>query len=298
VAVFPALASCAFVTERLNLINGGGMVAAPARYLQIEVDNPNEALPCRVVDRPDAETREVIWRARYEVGFCREKAEETRIILESQGWACRPLSAQEQRGDERLQNDVLSNDRSIVAAWRCLGGLEPVKLTTASEPSIPVVKPADLTRSTDPAAPASSTPTTSTKAALTEDILTDEALRATVEQDLKAIGQNVIDETTDVETALGDLNADEIDDAIVLLTRRDHPGRPHRLLMAYLDNEDGYRLVDVLVLDAEDDGPEDELALAIEDGSIRIQTCCDPQQPPSILALTDRKLSYVDPFSE
>jgi hypothetical protein len=260
----------------------------PPRYLLVEVDNPTVGLPCRVVDRPNPETRNVLWRAEFEVGFCREKALESRAILESQGWACRPLKTQEQREDRYLDPTGEATGRHLAAVWRCLGGLAPNSTANAAQPVVPLARPSDL-QAQRPSI---------TRARSSAPGHTDTALINAVEGDLKAIGQDAIGGETKVETAHGDLNGDGSDDAVVVLTRSANRNQPHRMLMAYLESDETYNLVDVLVLKLAAHASNAELGLRIENGNIRIGACCEDTEAPTILTLDDRKLSYVDRVGE
>ncbi|MGI9510706.1 MAG: hypothetical protein ACR2QJ_15310, partial [Geminicoccaceae bacterium] len=191
-----------------------------ARHIEIEVGDLETGLPCSVIDRRGADSEDVLWQARFEANFCQQKAEETRLILQRRGWACRPQGADELQNSARRPRGDTSH---LVAAWRCVEGLAPIERSTNVAPPVP---------STRPAPPASKSASWG-----------DPPLREAVMRDLATIGQEVIDEDTTVEAALGDLDSDGIDDAVVALTRKADRGVSHRLLMAYLQNGEAYNLV-------------------------------------------------------
>ncbi|NJO38266.1 MAG: hypothetical protein HC871_12520, partial [Rhizobiales bacterium] len=153
-------------------------------------------------------------------------------------------------------------------------GLAPTGQVAALRPPIPAARP------TEPAHSASA--------------WGNAALRAAVDKDLSTIGQDVLDEETAVVAALGDLDADGVHDAIVILTRESERDAPHRLLMAYLQSNGAYSLVDVWILKAPDQDAGDELNLAIDNGAIRFDYCCgETVEPSTVLVLDNRKLAYA-----
>lgn len=244
-----------------------------ARHIEIEVDDPSSGLPCRVVDRPDADTRTILWRAEHEHGFCHRKAEETRFILESRGWVCQPDDARNNGAAARLVSLDRSPSPRIVAAWRCFSGLPPIARHAPEGPPIPEARPDQPT--------------------ISSDAWTDERLRAAVKRDLAVIGQDDLDEETMVDAALGDLDGDGISDAVVALTHETGLAAPYRLLMAYLQSDGAYNLVDVWILDMAGDPVGSRLSLAIEDGRVRLDRCCEGQVEPTVLVLDNRKLAHA-----
>jgi hypothetical protein len=233
--------------------------ARAARRVAIEVDDPSRGLPCRVAYWGDDGTRRVLWRARFEEGFCRRKAAETQNVLRAQGWACQPDPAVGGAADDGFQ---------VVAAWRCERDFAIADLQPPA-PSPPPPRPDRLSQPSP--------------------LFDDPALKATVERDLAAIG-HALGEA--VEAARGDLDGDGVEDAVVALTRQLGERRRQRLVMAYLRNDDDYHLVDVHILGAE--GESDDVALAIRDGAVQLAECCDEATRPVLLALRDRKLARVD----
>lgn len=241
----------------------------PLRHIEIEVDDLERGLPCRVIDREPPDSGNILWHANFEEGFCRRKAEETRFILQAQGWACRPESADERR-DRAARRFA---PPFIVAAWRCLEGVQPLQQLT-NRPPLPTARPS----AENPAA----------------TVWGNELLRAAVRRDLAVIGQDKIGDQTAVDAALGDLNSDGIEDAIVILTRKTGGAAPHRMLMAYLQNGEAYNLVDVWILMTPDGQDSDEFDLTIKDGAVHLSHCCEDQIDPTILILDDRKLAYAN----
>ncbi len=245
------------------------------RHIEIALDDPASSLPCSVVDRPDSDTRNVLWRAEHELGFCQKKADETLVVLKRQGWACRPENSDERRSRIAQHENEFGNSSHVIAAWRCLEGLTPtIEEAGSQRPHVPEVKP-ELDGTPPP------------------ESLDDRLLLAAVERDLAVIGQDVVDDQTDLESALGDLNEDGNDDAVVIVTRSTQPAAGHRLLMAYLRRDDTYQLVDVWVLRASETSPNGPLNLTIEDGRVRFDDCCE-DSASTILVLDDRKLAHAD----
>ena len=249
-----------------------------SRYIEIEVDNLQTGLPCSVIDRRDADTQAVLWRAEFERDFCRRKAEETRSILEGRGWTCEPHAEDERQGLLQRLASWPSKARTsaktrVVAAWRCIEGDLSIKPQQSARPPVPAAKP-DLPEN---------------------QIASwgNEPLQEAVERDLSTIGQDVIGEESTLDAAFGDLNDDGRDDAIVVLTRNADRGASHRMLMAYLRNDQAYNLVDVWILSVPDQDVDGGVTLAIEDGAVRLETCCEDQADPTILVLDNRKLAYA-----
>ncbi|MDH3664064.1 MAG: hypothetical protein OEU92_29295 [Alphaproteobacteria bacterium] len=280
IAVTLMLAGCSF--SDLNPSGDREDVAVDRvfpRLVEIEVDDLQSGLPCRVIDRPDAETQNVLWRAEFEQGFCQRKAEETRLVLQDQGWVCRPQSAAERRHLLQLTAAQPPNVPHVIASWRCVGGLQPIQQRPAQQqgpdrPPLPAAKP-DVPEGRSVA-------------------WGNAQLQNAVERDLAAIGQDVVGDEATVQAALGDLNDDGDDDAIVILTRDADRNTPHRMLMAYLKNDEAYTLVDVWILKAPDDRKDGKLTLAIEDGTVRIEDSFEDRVGPTILVLDDRKLTYAN----
>jgi hypothetical protein len=246
-----------------------------ARHIEIELDDPASSLPCSVVDRPDYNTKNTLWRAEHELGFCQRKAEETLAFLKRRGWACRPENSDERRARNDLQAPETTNPSQVIAAWRCLEGLAPtVEQAVSHRPPIPEARP-ELESGPSP------------------KTVVDRVLLSAVQRDLAVIGQDVVDDETVLDSALGDLNEDGSDDAVIIVTREAGRATSHRLLMAYLRNDDAYQLVDVWVLKSAKTPAEGPLTLAIESGRVRLDYCCEEAAEPTILVLNNRKLAHA-----
>jgi hypothetical protein len=253
-----------------------------ARHIEIELDNPASSLPCSVVDRPNSGSRNVLWRAKHELGFCRKKAEETLAVLKRRGWACRPENSDERQArlKERSADGTLPSN--VIAAWRCLEGLAPVIEQAASNRSD--IPPALYVPEARPEP--QDTPETET--------VLGRVLLSAVQQDLSVIGQDVVDDEAILGSALGDLNEDGSDDAVII-DKKDRGRAPaHQLVMAYLRSDDAFRLVDVWILETRENALDAPLNVAIEDGKIHLDDCCAETSEPSVLVLDNRKLARAD----
>ena len=266
-ALLMAIAGCS-VERRPSA--GTTLEQGLARQIEIDVEDLERGLPCRVVDRRPPGTQTVLWRAEYEEGFCHRKAEETRLIMQQGGWACRPLNSSERQ--DLAPRGV--GQPHVVAAWRCLEGLTPLEKLAAVSPPIPVARPAP-NEETGP----------------TPD---DELLHAAVERDLTTIGQNMLGEDTLVLPVFGDLNDDGIEDAIVVLTRGIDDDARYQMLMAYLRSDDDYNLVDVWSLQSTSSQRGDHITPRIENGKVHLGDCCEDGQASMTLVLEDRKFAYAD----
>lgn len=240
-----------------------------SRIIEIEIDHPGQDLPCNVIYRPTSGKKEVLWRARFEKGFCHRKANEARLLLESRGWTCR--SEHPDDGAESNRSDFA---RNIVMAWRCEQDLTATVVEHDPLPPVPVARPEGV-------------PSRSDK-------LGDPALRAAVEGDLATIGRSIADPSTTSFAAQGDLDNDGIDDAIVVLTHKLDPQRWDRMVMAYLRSDETYYLVDAQISSVGQAPRTDELVIDIDNGVVRLQSCCSDAVEPTTIVLHNRKLTRSD----
>lgn len=63
------------------------------RRVEVVYDNPDQAIPCRVLYNLETETPgdiQTLWSAQHTVGFCEEKAADLVASLEEGGWTCEP----------------------------------------------------------------------------------------------------------------------------------------------------------------------------------------------------------------
>ena len=241
-----------------------------SRIIEIEIDHPGQDLPCKVIYRPASDKKEVLWRARFEKGFCHRKADEARILLESSGWTCRS-----EHPDDRAKSGRSALAPNIVMAWHCEQDLKATVAEHDSLPPVPAARPERVLNQPEK--------------------LGDSSLRAVVEGDLTTIGRSIADPSTTLAAALGDLNNDGLDDAIVVLTRKLDPQRWDRLVMAYLRNDETYHLVDAQISPVDQNPRADELAIDIDDhGVVRLKSCCSDAVEPTTIVLQDRKLTYSD----
>ncbi len=240
-----------------------------SRRIEIQVDHPGQNLPCNVIYRPASGKKEVLWRARFEKGFCHRKANEARLLLASRGWTCRSELSDD--GAESSRSDFA---RNIVMAWRCDQDLTARVAVHDALPPVPAARPERVLNKFDK--------------------LGDPALGEVVEVDLATIGRSIADPSTTSAAAQGDLDNDGLDDAIVVLTRRLDQQRWDRMVMAYIRNDETFHLIDAQILPLEEDPRAHELVIDINNGVIRLKSCCNNAVEPTTIVLHDRKLTYSD----
>lgn len=238
------------------------MVPSALTRIEVETDDRENGLPCRVVYRPDADTKTILWSARFERGFCHRKAEETRLVLHAKGWACEPA----------VSEGALIHRNEVVAAWHCEKASETTGISNQDWPPRPSTRPQD-----GPGAIGR---------------LTNPTLRSAVERDLVAMGNAVAGQSTLSATADGDLNKDGLQDAVVVLSHQNDRRGRQRLVMAYLGDGKAYHLVDVKITLIKEQEAVGNVAVEIDDGVIELTTCCDVESESIVLALRDRKLAY------
>lgn len=259
---------CSFPADFLDSRDNESPATDTARRIEVEIHDPERGLPCSVVYRPDSSTKEVLWHARFEKGFCHKKADEARFILETRGWAC-----QIEAPDDRSKPGLPDRGQNVVAAWRCEQGTEaPAVKRVVSRPALPAAGHDNARSPLDQPA--------------------DPALRAVIEEDLATRNQTIFSRSEVAAVAYGDLDQDDQTDAVVVLTHESDRQRQHRIVMAYLGNDQTYHLADVQILPAPTRRNTGDLTVDIEDGAIRLTACCGNGAEPTILALRDRELVY------
>ena len=235
------------------------------RRIEVEVDDPEHGLPCRVIYRPDAKTRDVLWHARFERGFCHRKADEARLILESRGLIC------ERENLERSPtSDRSGSQQKVVLAWRCQQREAATLIAPRPSPPRPATASREAPRWGD-------------------QVITPE-LRAVLERDLATLGGAFASQTVISGLAHGDLDQDDQSDAVVLLTRQVDDRATQYLILAYLGGRETYLLADVEVLTAPQLSAARKFDVAIDDGLVRLQTCCGDDPKTTVLTLQNREL--------
>ena len=249
------------------------------RRIEVEVENLDRGLPCTVIYRTSPDNREVIWRARFEKGFCHREANQSRLRLEAEGWTCRIENPK-----DLPKRDEDGQEPSVVMAWLCEQGIGSEVAAYDPWPPLPDARPiANAGRKA--LEPERTAPEI------------DPALKDVIERDLSAIGRTLEGPSvTGANVSAGDLNGDGLDDAVIVLIRRLDNQRWDRTLMAYVGNGTSYSLGDIQVSPVARMPAVDQIDLEIADGTIRLETCCGNGAETAALALENGELSERPPL--
>ncbi|MGH1481937.1 MAG: hypothetical protein ACRBM6_24930 [Geminicoccales bacterium] len=188
-----------------------------ARRIEIRFEDEAQTLPCRVIYRPETANDTVgtvSWRGIDTLETCKAQAKQVVDRLIGEGWAC--------------TIDAVAIDGEV-DVFEEVALLEPQPLDTGDQPSTPLVfgdeEPQQTVVIEEPDLDA---PMPELTALLKRDL---EELAATLDGNFKA---EIV--------AYDDLNADDVADAVVLLTY-DSPQPAYRqLLAAYLFDGERYQL--------------------------------------------------------
>jgi hypothetical protein len=220
------------------------------RRIELRLADDAGRLPCAVIYWRDSEAPgqpQNLWNADHDLDFCRRKAREMAERLQSAGWACEgaPIGATAATG---------APERSSPDPER---PEEPAG-SQGSESASPTARPDQATL----------------RAALARDIRRLEELTA------GSSGEFATDTAT-----LGDLNADGLEDAAVLLTHRAKGAEPTYYLLAYVFNGATFQPVARINLEAyyrnfTEVGIQDVAGGAV-DILLRVPRADDPQCCPS-----------------
>ena len=263
-----ALQGCNIGLNRPEVSDQPSAEADLIRRIEIKVDDLERGFPCTVVHHRlgrRSGTSGIIWRGQFEKGFCHSKANESRLLLESKGWVCQI---------EPAITSQLDSAQNVVKAWQCGRTLEGDIARLKPSPPVPTAKPKP--------------------SLIRVDQVADQTLRKVVEQDLATLARSITDSGVTFESAHGDLNSDNVEDAIVVLIRKLDERRWDRTIAAYLGDDQSYRLVDIRVSPVSESQPVDDVTIEIRQGIVWIRTCCDDAVETIALVLRERELTYYN----
>lgn len=256
--------------------NGGDL-----RRIEIRFEDEQDQLPCRVIYRPETEGDEVgtvSWRGIQSTEQCQAQAREVMDRLVSEGWTCAADG-----------NGTGSQDATPVAANAALFEVEP-----------------DLATADLPDAEAPGEESTEQQAVWIEPPDLDApmpALTALLRSDLEALAETLDGSFKAEIVAYDDLNADDVEDALVLLTY-DSPQPAYRqLLAAYLHDGEAYQLTATKAIASSSSNTKNATVDAVDQGIIKIslqafepgdQSCCPSGVRRMSLALRNLDLVEID----
>ena len=226
------------------------------RRIVIEVGDLSTGLPCEVVYWKDNEApgvRRVLWNARTDAGYCMEKASGLAEKLGSSGWQCSAVG----EAASSAEQAVLSTPSSPAqTANNNLNATVPALDAATVGDNTQTANQAGLTGGTSSAlpteTPATSTlPTTSSPETQTAELTppstplsaeANEQLQSVIAQNLTSLNQQVDGDFKAEVGRFGDLNADGLDDAVVLFNYESSTEDFTQFVAAYLFKGDGYHL--------------------------------------------------------
>ncbi len=151
----------------------------------------------------------------------------------------------------------------------------------------------------DPSTQTQTQPTSSDQESIVGEPLTDSALEAVVTADAERIGKWMeVDPSIEI-AALGDLNDDGADDAVVLLMYQSDQAAYRQYLMGYLMADDGYELASVKLLTGISPPPAQARVDQIDKGVIWLTLPDEDESTPDQTGyrLNDQQLIEVEPGS-
>lgn len=227
------------------------------RRIVIEVGDPSTGLPCEVVYWKDTEApgvRRVLWNARTDAAYCQQKASSLAEKLNGSGWQCDNAGDGASTDQTALSTPTSPTQPDNGASSTTVPALDAA--TVGGDSQTP--EQSDLSRETTPSLP-SETPTTpglptpspspsdTQTAELTppSNPLSAEAndqLQSVIAQNLTSLNQQVDGDFKAKVGRFGDLNADGLDDAVVLFNYESSTEDFTQFVAAYLFKGDSYHL--------------------------------------------------------
>ncbi|MGI9419522.1 MAG: hypothetical protein ACR2RA_16975 [Geminicoccaceae bacterium] len=285
---------------------------ADVRRIEIRFADQDGGLPCKVVYRPEAESDTlgiVSWQDLQSAAACEAQANEVIERLTEEGWTC--------AADDALQT---AQDSAQAQSEAAVGSIAAEQDAEAA--SQPVATPEDPTSVDAAASQRDQTPIDETPIVEGEDDNrfdeVDESaelvantdlpppsgtLTAMIEQDLARLDVTLDGSLEATVAAYGDLNADDIEDALVLYTYRSPQPAYRQFLVAYVFDGETYQLTATRPVSGNVSATMDARIETIDRGVIHMAlkafepgdaSCCPSGTRYLALALRDLDLVEID----
>jgi hypothetical protein len=255
------------------------------RRVVIEVQDPNQNVPCEVVYWKDTEqpgVRNVLWNAQTDAAFCKRKADELVGKLEAVGWKCtsRDEPTEAATGpspqSEPPPDSAQSTSEANVAAAR-----RPDDAGTGQAMAAPdtptMAKPSDTPTSVKEATPtvraalAPQRPEGAPSVERTAASPPATALDTIIEQNLVRLNDGVDGRFAAEIGDYGDLDGDGLEDGLVFFTYESERLGQARFIAAYLFDGESYALAATKPLAGSDEDVQGAEIESIEDGMISLR---------------------------
>jgi len=253
---------------------------ADIRRIEIRFEDEVDQLPCRVIYRPETENQSVgtvSWRGIATLENCQSQAQVVVDRLIAEGWSCATLSVSP-------ENEAQEVIEATVDATSLDTEDEASKVDEGEEVEDEIDQPAVLFENPSLGKPPS-------------DLVT------LIEQNLDKL-DSTLDGTLQAQiAAYSDLNADDIDDALVLYTFVSPQPAYRQFLAAYLFDGETYQLTSTKPIASSSTDTKNAKIDKIDQGIIQIkldafepgdESCCPSGVRELALALRDLELVEID----
>ena len=273
-ASVPALAD---VTADQRCVNGGDV-----RRIEIRFADDEGSLPCRVIYRPEADSETigiVSWQDIESVPACQAQADEVVQRLTLEGWSC--------------SNDDIAADKAVALAHE----LPPSDTYNSAEVTAPIEAAiGDLKAGT----------TTDRVTHFVENSDVDppsEDLVELIESNLSVLSTSIDGRLEAKIAGYGDLNADEVDDALVLYTYTSPQPAYRQFLAAYVFDGETYQLTATRAVGSHISATRNAQLEVIDGGVVHLSlqafepgdpSCCPSGTRYIALALQELDLVQID----
>ncbi len=267
------------------------------RRIEIRFANDPSQLPCEVVYRPqsgDDAVGTVSWRGIDKVDQCKAQAVQVVDRLKSEGWACTQISAPDRQDEDEPQEIIIDAQSAETAEG---GGRSDALAALAPDPAEEQPAPIEdeVVKDDGPLIPVLlDNPDLSTPSP---------KLEATIKDNLEMIA-GTLDGSLEAEIlAYDDLNADDIDDALIIMTYVSPQPAYRQFLTAYLFDGDDYMLAATRLIASSSTHTLTAALDTVDEGTIKLiletyqpgdETCCPSGSEPLNLALEGLELVKID----